>query len=329
MPGPPKIVTILSLDISGAFDYVSHERRLHNLRKRQVPHAIIRWVSSFLKDRQTKVKLPEGESGWLQVNTGIPQGSPISPILFLFFNADLLDTVNNESLRTFATGFVDDVNILTYGTSTERNCQVLSETYQKYVEWASSHRAKFVTNKYKVLHLTRARKRFNLNVVPTIEKLQIATKLYIRILGVQVDTKLKWGPHMAILREKTSSLLLATSRINRSTWGASMAKSKLLHSAVVKPAILYGVGVWYGSQGTVLARKSLDQQLNTIQNQFLRKVTGAYRAVNGRILEKEAHVEPITSTLDRLVAKAVQRHTSSVGGHYTEGLRSTGSPIYL
>ena len=83
----------------------------------------------------------EGESELLYTETGIPQGSPISPILFLFFIADLLDTINNAALRTSAIGFVDDTYILTYGDSTERNCRTLKRIHEQCEEWARKHGA--------------------------------------------------------------------------------------------------------------------------------------------------------------------------------------------
>lgn len=314
LPGPQQVATLLSLDISGAFDHVSHERLLHNLRKRKLPPVITRWVASFLQNRRTKIKLPEGESDWLQTDSGIPQGSPISPILFLFFIADLLDTVDNGALRVSAVGFVDDINILTYGSSTERNCRVLSETHKKCLRWAETHGAKFAPEKYEVIHLTKAKKKFNLNIAPIIEGIQIDTKNHVRILGVQIDTKLRWGKHIAVVKEKAASLLLATGRIGASTWGASLAKSTLIYSTMVKPAILYGAGIWYSPQGTASARKPVDRQLEVTQNQFLRKAIGAYRAVNARILEKEADIPPITIELEKLAAKAVRRAYTSIGG---------------
>jgi hypothetical protein len=128
------------------------------------------------------------------------------------------------------------------------------------------------------------------------------------------DTKLKWGPHMRAVSERASSLLLATSRISSSTWGASLNKTRLLYQTIVKPAILYGAGVWYAPQGTVIASKAVDRKLEKIQNQYLRKVTGAYRAVNSRILEKEANIPPIPWIMNELVAKAVGRHHSTRGG---------------
>jgi Reverse transcriptase (RNA-dependent DNA polymerase) len=79
-------------------------------------------VTDFLSDRRTEVRVNEFTLPEARVAVGIPQGSPISPILYLFYNADLLENCENIRLRTSAIGFVDDVNILTYGESTEQNC---------------------------------------------------------------------------------------------------------------------------------------------------------------------------------------------------------------
>ena len=67
-------------------------------------------------------------------NVDIPQSSPLSPILYLFYNADLLEIYNNIRLRTSATEFVDDVNILIYSELTEKNCEKLSKVYKKCEE---------------------------------------------------------------------------------------------------------------------------------------------------------------------------------------------------
>jgi uncharacterized membrane protein YkvA (DUF1232 family) len=81
-------------------------------------------------------------------------------------------------------GFVDDVNILTYGLSTERNCKVLEETHQRCLRWAATHGANFAPEKYEVLYLIRARKKFNLKAAPIFDGIQLEAKNHIRILGV-------------------------------------------------------------------------------------------------------------------------------------------------
>jgi Reverse transcriptase (RNA-dependent DNA polymerase) len=114
-----RVATLLSLDVSGAFDRVSHTRLIHNLRKRRIPEEITNWVLDFLQDRETEIRLGDFTLESSKVFAGIPQGSCISPILYLFYNADLLDICENTTLRTSATGFIDDINILTHSTSTE------------------------------------------------------------------------------------------------------------------------------------------------------------------------------------------------------------------
>ena len=51
-----QVASLLLLDVTGAFDNVSHKRLLHNLRKRKVDERIVRWIASFLSDRHTLPK---------------------------------------------------------------------------------------------------------------------------------------------------------------------------------------------------------------------------------------------------------------------------------
>jgi hypothetical protein len=64
---------------------------------------------------------------------------------------------------------VDNVNILIYRRLTERNCETLSEIYRNCVQWVETHGTKFAPEKYEVLHLTRARNKFNLEATPVLE----------------------------------------------------------------------------------------------------------------------------------------------------------------
>ena len=51
------MASLLSLDVSKAFDRVSHVRLAHNLRKRRIPESLVRWVEDFLLERCTEVKV--------------------------------------------------------------------------------------------------------------------------------------------------------------------------------------------------------------------------------------------------------------------------------
>ena len=104
---------MLSLDLAGAFDNVSHKRLLYILERKGFPAWIIQIVQSFLTARKTQIVFTGHESEWIQTQTGIPQGSPLSPILFLFFISELLEDFQRIHSDTLAFGFVDNTNLIT------------------------------------------------------------------------------------------------------------------------------------------------------------------------------------------------------------------------
>ena len=162
-PARPKVASLLSLDMSGTFPNISHDWLLHNLQCKGVPTALIRWTASFLADRKTTLVLGRWQSPTYRVSTSILQGSPISPILFLFFNADLVEHCAWSTHRVTGLEFVDDVNILACRDSTEENCHLLKKVHDDCLAWASHHGATFTPQKYKLMHLTYSRK-FNMAV---------------------------------------------------------------------------------------------------------------------------------------------------------------------
>jgi hypothetical protein len=83
--------------------------------------------------RHTSLIIPGHESGVFLVFIGIPQGFPVSPILFLFYNIKLFNIYTQPGRALSACGFVDDINILIYSSTTEGNCESLARIYQKYL----------------------------------------------------------------------------------------------------------------------------------------------------------------------------------------------------
>ena len=88
-------------------------------------------LSDFLKDRKQRVALNEQTSSWANVEAGVPQGSILSPLLFLTFNNDLLD-----NLSTNVKLFVDDTSLFPVvhdiaASSCKLNCDL-----NRVREWA-------------------------------------------------------------------------------------------------------------------------------------------------------------------------------------------------
>ncbi|KAF7670723.1 pol-like protein [Alternaria burnsii] len=124
------VASLLLLDVSRAFVHVSHARLLHNLRKRRVDKKTVKWIAGFLSNRHTSIAIDGFQSTAYQINTGIPQGSPLSSILYLFYNADLIDK-SDQAPDAMSTGYIDDVGILAWGQTTEQTCKTLGKTIEK------------------------------------------------------------------------------------------------------------------------------------------------------------------------------------------------------
>ena len=101
---------MLTLDVKGAFDAVLPGRLLYRMRTQGWPNNLVDWVGSFVTGRSVRIRI-DGEMGPLQkVTCGLPQGSPVSPILFMLYIEPLFRLKN----LTNAFGYVEDVAILDF-----------------------------------------------------------------------------------------------------------------------------------------------------------------------------------------------------------------------
>ena len=301
------VASVLALDVSGAFDRVLKERLTWALRKKGLPRAVCNWVSSFMSDRWTTLAFDGQESPAFPVRTGIPQGSPLSPILFLFYNAELLERCANPHSGVGCVGFVDDVTLIAWGESTEDNCRRLAEAHVQCDRWARHYGARFAPEKYELMHFTRRRTRHNRAATVQIGSRVIEPSRAMRVLGVWLDPTLCWKGHFDAVAGKMKTQLRALTCLSTSTWGLPLAQARMVYSMVIRPAMTYGALAWHQPRGNRGLNQGPSGALAPFQNQCLRVMTGAYRATPVSTLEAEAYVPPLNLYLDSMVARATQR----------------------
>lgn len=181
--------TLLSFDISGAFDSVVPERLIDILRRKGFPLWLLSFLASFSTSRSTSILLPSGEESELRsIGHGLPQGSPLLVILFILYNSSLFNIFQRYKIGVSSIGFADDLNALAYSTSTEQNCQKLEALHLEALVWAKRHGISFAPDKYELIHFTRARKRFNLQAsIKLTDQVTKEPAKEVRALGIWLD----------------------------------------------------------------------------------------------------------------------------------------------
>ena len=93
-------------DIEKAFNRVWHKGLRYDLLHVNASALLLRWISSFLRDRTVKVRILGHTSREIAINYGVPQGNPISPLLFLLYMSKLPKLLPNTSRSLFADDFM-------------------------------------------------------------------------------------------------------------------------------------------------------------------------------------------------------------------------------
>jgi len=263
---------------------------------------IIEWTRSFLENRETSLIFDEQTSDMRKINADISQKFLISSILFLFFNASLIEKCEALRIKIEVLNFVNDINILVYDRFTEEICRTLSKAHDVCAKWACTHDATFASEKYELTYFTRKSKRFNMMISIQIKSSVIKLKSDVRVLEMQLNMKLQWDAHLQQIEMNHVTRMLTLSHLEVFTWEAIFTKARQVYSAVVRSEIAFKASVWHqrDKKDELLSKEC---RLETLQNQTLHHVAEAFKRVNIKTLETETYTSLLHVHLNMLQNK--------------------------
>ena len=224
-------VDVVYLDFQKAFDSVPHQRLLHKLQCYGVTGKLLKWIKSFLSGRRQQVVLRGCASDWTDVDSGVPQGSVLGPLLFLVYINDLPETVQGN-IKMFA----DDTKL--YSTvSTPGDGISLQADLDCLVHWSDIWQLPFNESKCKVLHLGRTNPHYQYSM----RGIPMSCTHVEKDLGVHIDDELKFRLHASTVAAKATQVL---SVIRRSFTLLNEFTVPLLYKSLVRPHLEFGNMVW-------------------------------------------------------------------------------------
>ena len=229
--GETKATDKIYLDFQKAFDKVPHKRLLIKLKAHGIQGNILKWVENWLKNRKQRVVINGKASKWINVTSGVPQGSVLGPVLFLIYINDI-----DEGVTGIISKFADDTKI---ANTVASNSQIkeLQNNLDRLSEWGQTWQMSFNVDKCKVLHIGYRNEKANY----TLNGTQLKSVDREVDLGVTISSNLKPSQQCSEVVKKANKII---GLIGRSFEYKSKDIILTLYNSLVRPHLEYCVQAW-------------------------------------------------------------------------------------
>lgn len=150
----------LFMDVKDPFDHVSKEQLLKWLIELDIYGDLVTWTDSFLTNRKIRLVIDRHTNKKREIETGIPQGSPVSPILFLIYISGVFDKVSENSLSITSLCFIDDLGFTAFGSSIKEVVKALENIAQTVLKWEITNTVSYDTTKTEAVLLSRSNRQY-------------------------------------------------------------------------------------------------------------------------------------------------------------------------
>ena len=185
------------LDLSAAFDTVSHDLLLYKLRSIGIAGNVLSWFSSYLSDRDQCVVLNGAVSATKKLKCGVPQGSVLGPILFTLYTSSLAELLIDCGVEYHL--YADDTGIyISFEVNDSASAVAQISDCIKGVQcWMLSHRLKMNDSKTEVICFGTRHSLSRLGHVDvTIGGSLVNSSSVVKNLGVLLDSQLTMERHV-------------------------------------------------------------------------------------------------------------------------------------
>ena len=225
-------------------------------------------IKFYARNIFTRIKINDVYSSWSEILFGVPQGSILGPLLFNIFICDLFMFLPKNGIANYA----DDNTPYSTGTGIHNIISDLEQASDILSKWFQDNYLKANPDKYHVLLSETSETQLIVKNVP------IASSCCEKLLGIKIDHKLSFEPHVESLCKKASQKLNALARMASSL---KFKQRKLLLNAFITSQFSYAPVVW------MFHSRKLNNRINRIHERAIRLVYKDYTSSFDELLFKD------------------------------------------
>ena len=288
---PVDRTVLVAIDLSRAFDTVDHEILIKDIVALPLNGHIKRFLSSYLRGRQTFVEFRGGKSKFRKMRQGVPQGGVLSPLLFNLYMSGMPSPPGNIKLKTYA----DDSTTLNSGPHIAPLCVELNCYLDTLNVWFKARNLHISAPKSSATLFTTFSNELSIDLPIFIDGAKVPTKKDPKILGVILDPLLTFKPHAAYIKDKVLARNNLLKALAGSSWGKEKETLLTTFKATGQSLLNYCAPIY-----TPTLAPTNWNELQIVQNANLRTALGCHKMSSQDHLHSEAKTMPVKEHCEML-----------------------------
>ena len=302
-------------DLLKAFDCIPHDLLIAKLSAYGFSMNSLCYINSYLKGRTQCVRINSTKSAFKKILSGVPQGSILGPILFNLSINDLFFFIKKASVFNFA----DDNTLSAFSNTTLNLKNILESEANITISWLKDNKMIVNPDKFQFILLDK-RKSDHTNEIINIDNQQLKAVSSVKLLGVTLDDKLNFNPHISNLCRSAANQLNALMRLKHLL---NPEERKILIESYFISNFVYCSLVWMFSHA-----KSLNK-IECLQKRALRFLLNDFTSSYEQLLEKSGKSKMCTNRL-RILCIEIFKSINNINPTFMKeifNLRITDRPI--
>jgi exonuclease III len=308
---------VILFDIKAAFDSVWHDGLIYKLNELRLPQYLINYLISFLSNRTAEIELENILSRPFNLNSGTPQGSPLSPLLYIIYTADSMNGIPKHTEHGL---FADDTALWTSSTTLKSLSSRLQQSIDEFQSWCKSWKLQLQPTKTELIHFSvHPRKKYKNPVTVKVENTIIKPLDSTRYLGVIIDKKLNWRTHIQHIESKIASRITLLRFLNKASYEPNDKIMINIFKSLARPIITYGYPV------LLTAKEKIWDRMQIMQNKAIRAALGLPTYTSVEYIHKLTNIPKIkdyaTTMLHRSIQTAISNNDIILKNHLQDILQ--------